>query len=471
MEENMQGTTEESERVPLLETRDKLHISRVLLVAFTAGFAIAATAATTIFAYASILCQDPSHCEDREKQRYAGTVALATTIANIFGMLSIGLLQQWTKSHPHLGLCYWLACRATGVGLLMVAVPLRNIYLAVSGRIFEGLATDNILHYCLSAIYAHVDDQAQFSRLMGTSLALYMVSMSLSPMVITLLPSFFFSLVVSVAVLGLTALYLWMFVMVPGLYIQDVKASSGDLPQDSNQQRTSFFTPMRYLLKDRCALLPGLALLLFNMTQAYLFPAIMVYAALKFAFTDLENNYIVALAAATASVYMLVVLYLVPKFFAFLSRGEKKHCVALLNNALDGRDSRRSNCYVGADLFYALLSMSTQLIGLPFFVAAGAAPILYVLVVGVSLGIGAPSFIKSYAVLVGTDRESVLGSMAMMESLGGLLSSIVLGSAQSLMGGGIFFVAFALVGLAMLSLLGSTLVRDKNNLGRTVLRV
>lgn len=143
---------------------------------------------------------------------------------------------------------------------------------------------------------------------------------------------------------------------------------------------------------------------------------------IKFAFTDTENIYIVSLAAATASVYLLFGPYLGPRIRDFLSRKSKKQADqdALLGN--EGRNGQgepdRKVAHGRADLPYSLLSMSTQLLGLPCFIVAGLAPTLYALVLAVAPGIGASSFIKSYAVQVGNEKESVLASTAIMESLG-----------------------------------------------------
>lgn len=94
--------------------------SRVLPIAFTAAFAIAATSATTIFAYASIVCVEPAHCREGEKDRYTGVVALATVVANTFGVIAVGVLRQWVESNPKSGLYFWIFCRALGIGSLAV---------------------------------------------------------------------------------------------------------------------------------------------------------------------------------------------------------------------------------------------------------------------------------------------------------------------------------------------------------------
>jgi hypothetical protein len=102
-------------------TIEEKYIGRVLPVAFTAAFAIAATSATTIYAYAQILCADPAHCKADEQNRYAAVVAVATTVANVFGVVAVAVLQKWTKTQPKLGLCFWLLSRGTGVAVLALA--------------------------------------------------------------------------------------------------------------------------------------------------------------------------------------------------------------------------------------------------------------------------------------------------------------------------------------------------------------
>ncbi|KAI1653954.1 hypothetical protein F4813DRAFT_372597 [Daldinia decipiens] len=283
---------------PLNKVTTKEHVYYVLPIAFTAAFAISATSASTVYAYASILCTDPAHCEDNERNRYAGAVAIATTLSNSISIVAICLLRKWTKTNPKLGLCLWLTCRGLSLVVLSLGVIFRDIYIAIAGRIFEGLATDNILHYTLAAIYVRAEDGSRFPRLMGTSLALYMIGMSISPALVTLLPHFLFSFLLAFALLGSSLFYLLAFV--PGL-APVIESNYGD-HSESHQGRDavdsfSIFTPIRYLVYEPTALFASLAIFFYNTAQAYLFPAIMVYATLKFGFTSVENSYIVSIAA------------------------------------------------------------------------------------------------------------------------------------------------------------------------------
>ncbi|KAI1440004.1 hypothetical protein F5Y02DRAFT_404145 [Annulohypoxylon stygium] len=55
-------------------------------------------------------------------------------------------------------------------------VILKSIHVAIAESLFEGLATNSLLHYALAAIYVQSDDEQRISQLMRTSLALYMLS-------------------------------------------------------------------------------------------------------------------------------------------------------------------------------------------------------------------------------------------------------------------------------------------------------
>ena len=90
----------------------------VLPIALLAALAMAATAATTVYAYASLLCKDPTHCHESERRAYAGTVAVATCIANVCGLLALGAFEKLSRRNRKLGLAAWLVCRSMSVGAL-----------------------------------------------------------------------------------------------------------------------------------------------------------------------------------------------------------------------------------------------------------------------------------------------------------------------------------------------------------------
>lgn len=97
------------------------YIHRVLFLALSASLAMAATAATTVFAYAVILCEDPVHCKGKEVSTYSGAVALAAGTANICGILALVPLRYAVQLNAKYGLLFWLISRGMSVAILAVA--------------------------------------------------------------------------------------------------------------------------------------------------------------------------------------------------------------------------------------------------------------------------------------------------------------------------------------------------------------
>jgi hypothetical protein len=88
---------------------------KAMPVSFLASCAIAATAASTVYAYAHILCKDASQCADAEKTAYASAVAVATTLANVCGLLAVGIYERLSTQQ---GLAVWIGLRAGSVVVL-----------------------------------------------------------------------------------------------------------------------------------------------------------------------------------------------------------------------------------------------------------------------------------------------------------------------------------------------------------------
>ena len=93
---------------------------QILPLALFTALAMGATAATTIFAYASLLCKDPTHCRETERNVYAGTVAAATCIANLCGLLLLGTLERLSRKNHKAGLLLWLSLRSMSVVMLLI---------------------------------------------------------------------------------------------------------------------------------------------------------------------------------------------------------------------------------------------------------------------------------------------------------------------------------------------------------------
>ncbi len=97
----------------------------ILPLAFTSALAMAATAATSIFAYATLLCKSPKQCTDHERNVYAGGVAVSTAVANVCGLLAVGPLERLSRRSRRGGLGAWIVIRSMSV-----------IALALGGMVF-----------------------------------------------------------------------------------------------------------------------------------------------------------------------------------------------------------------------------------------------------------------------------------------------------------------------------------------------
>ena len=86
-------------------------------------------------------------------------------------------------------------------------MSIRNIFVALSGRIFDGLASDNLLHFTLNTIYAQSSQPATTSLLIGYSLALYMIGISTSPFVAGLFQNFMISLLMAMVLFAFANLH------------------------------------------------------------------------------------------------------------------------------------------------------------------------------------------------------------------------------------------------------------------------
>lgn len=112
-----QHTQTDSSEAEIVEY-ETLNPVSILPIPFLAALGMAATAATTIFAYAFLLCKDPRKCDDSEQRGYAGYVALSVSIANICSMLVLGSLEKLSRRHRKAGLALWIVCRSMSVAML-----------------------------------------------------------------------------------------------------------------------------------------------------------------------------------------------------------------------------------------------------------------------------------------------------------------------------------------------------------------
>ena len=296
---------------------------------------------------------------------------------------------------------------------------------------------------------------------MGTSLGLYMLGMSLSSTIAGLLPNFFSSFIMALAIFAASLLYLGLFVPVvaatPERHPPQEDRCDPPSGERSRAARYSYFIfqPLLNMYSEPAVILPGLALLLCNTAQAYIFPAIMVYTSVKFNFTGRENGYVISVAAAVSALYLAIVSYAVPQIRAWQQKKATSTQNPITQDAsiFGSQDARKTRVH---DLSWALVCMVIQLIAVPCLMLTVQGWQIFPCVVVIALGLAAPSFIKSLGISLAKDRTAAVASLSLMESMGGLLSPVVLGSVQSWWGEEMVFVAASCsLGIAILTLLGS----------------
>ena len=321
--------------------------------------------------------------------------------------------------------------------------------MAISGRLFSGLASDNILHFNLNAIYVQTPDKRQVSRLIGASLALYMIGISMSPTIAGLLDNFTASFTMALSIFALSLLYVLLCVRMwrPSHALQDHNTTAVQEEQIASSPfrrslkgfLASLFSPLRSFIVRPLALLPGVSLLVYNAVQSYVFPAIMVHTSLRFGFSSMQNGFLISIAHAVSSIYIFLSLFAVPYIYQRFRSHEIKGILPTT------RDSGM------LDLSLALLSLLTQALSLILLALATHAWQIYPIIALSALGLATPSFIKSYVVRLFpvADASQAMAALAVMETIGSVLAPVVLGGWQVLWPGtGVFFVAAALMGVS-----------------------
>ncbi|KAK7530970.1 uncharacterized protein J3D65DRAFT_143793 [Phyllosticta citribraziliensis] len=414
---------------------------KAMPVSFLASCAMAATAASTVYAYAHILCHDASRCADKEKAAYASAVALATTIANVCGLVAVGIYQRLPTRGA---LALWVGLRAGSVvvlsaGGVFLLLPLlhlhsslpadsrlqtvlyKSIALGLSARILEGLATDNTLHMALNGLYARAEDQRLVGRMMSASLALYMAGMALSPALAALLSDFRVSFAAALAVFALTAVYLAVVGRLGGSGPdkQGEEESNGhdqegerNRPNNMMSAVMALAQPALYLASDRVIAAHGGAMLLYNAAVSYMFPALMVHATLRFGFSPGQNGLILSVAAGSSALYLVVAAWF----------------------ARPARDAPA-----------ALVSLAVLIAAMCALAAASVAWALFPLVAAAALGLATPSFVKAHLVHRRPGDSLAVAALSISEGVGSLASAPLLGAWQSAHpGGSVLYVAAGL---------------------------
>jgi hypothetical protein len=317
-------------------------------------------------------------------------------------------------------------------------VATRSIVVALSGRVFEGLASDNLLHYVLNSAYSRSEDQAKTSSLISYSLALYLAGISVSPFVASLFGNFTVSFFIAIGIFAVAIVYLQAFVptLVPNTRTN--LANEGHEEPNSHSTLIDFtltlLTPLETFRRYPSTLLVGLALLAYNIVQSYMFTALLVHTSLYFHFTYRENGLLISLAHIIAASYIFLNLYIIPRLYRSLRK----------SNPLSASTQQPSTTSA-RDTILALVSLFIEVLSLVEIGFAKSPRQIYAFTAMLALSLPASSFIKAAFVahFNGEEKSKGLASLAAMETMGSVLGPLILGGFQTLSSTDnfVFFVA------------------------------
>lgn len=334
---------------------------------------------------------------------------------------------------------------------------MRSIGIALFSRLFEGFASDNLLHFSLNTIYVQMPDKEQISRYIGSSLALYMVGISISPAVASLLLDFTASFAMALSIFAIALIYLLGVPTKQSAYtlraakIADTldgrgKSALYQLCKSSQSESfIRFLSPLQPFYMKPIALAPGISLLLYNIVQSYVFPAIMVHTSLEFGFSSRENGYLLTIAHTVSSIYLFTSLLAIPSLLRL---------VPLLNLEWTAPFALRTGMTNAALAILSILVETTSLVLLAFATEAWQT---YPIIAMCAVGFATPSFIKSYFVTLfpRSAAPQAIAALTMMETLGSLLAPVVLGGLQTARPGSDVFFAAAVIAMASALLFGT----------------
>ena len=317
--------------------------------------------------------------------------------------------------------------------------------MALSGRVFEGLASDNLLHFSLNAVYAQSPDQDKISSLMGYSLAFYMIGISVSPFIAGLFANFTVSFFMAFGFFAVSIVYLQ--TVVGASHIEQVPMNGYDR-NDKNLTSTrrkwlkTAISPLKTFQTNPLHIFTGVSLFLYNIVQSYVFQAFMVHTSVRFGFTGKSNGFVLSIAHSVAAAYILVTLFAMPK----ISR-----CIRSSRSDTGSTSGSRVR-----DLVLALTSLVVQILSLVALGLATRPWQVYCIAASLAVGLCTPSFIKAYSMslFASIEKPAALAALAMVETLGSVLGPVVLGGLQSYLSrdAAVFYVAAGLSGVSFFSL-------------------
>lgn len=438
----------------------------VLPVALLAALAMASTAATAYVAYAQLLCRGPANCGGDEVAKYASFVAVAQGAANILGLSALGYLRRLMAKNRRVGLIMWMFCRSLSAVMLLLGgmqapalesarsdvvnkrnfiVLADNIYVALSGRLFEGLASDNLLHFTLNAVYVQSPDQEKASSWISQSLALYMIGISVSPFVVGFFADFTISFFVAIGLFAFSIVYL-LCCKTDTISRRHITANEMSTGGDDEvvfleflrKQLRTIISPLDAFKKQPKHLLIGLSLFAFNVTQSYIFSALLVYTTSRLGFGASQNGYIISIVHSVAALYIFIQLGIAPRIARYFRPRQAPQTPANV--------ARR-------DLILAVVSLAIYILSLVALGFAHQAWQIYSIAVFLAVGLPTPSFTKAYFVALFADEEKsgALAALTTLEMVASILGPVLIGGLQSQFAANsvIFFVAAGLGGISL----------------------
>ena len=299
-----------------------------------------------------------------------------------------------------------------------------------------------MLHFCLNAVYAQVAEDVWVSRLVKGSLALYMVGISISPALASLLGDFRASFIMALSFFVIALLYLfltWSFGCEEGSWRKlrklDVKTQDAEPVLGRKHIFSLILTPMKILKSHPWSFLPAISLFIYNFIQSYAFQAIMVHTSIYLGFSSKQNGFLISIAHAVASIYLFVTIFFEALLFKQSSGRQKSR---------DTKDQVESKTQARLDMSLAEVSILAQATSLALFGFVKKPWQAYGLAATLALGLASPSYIKSYFIMLFPYSEGpkALAALTLMEVLGSLLSPVALGGLQTAQPGkGVFFIA------------------------------
>ena len=328
----------------------------------------------------------------------------------------------------------------------------RSIIVALTCQVFEGFASDNLLHFNLNAIYVQTPVKRQVSKLIGSSLALYMIGISISPFVASRFDDISSSIILALGVFAIAFIYLLIFVKSgesdndsSTAGVSTIISGPGNASADS-QTRSCCQRVVKSIISPLQAfhalpvMLSGISLLIYNTGQAFTFSAIMIHTTLRFGFSAKQNGLLLSIAHSTASLYVSSALFVIPRIMA-----PWRH----------SKSSSSPRAHSTADALYALLSLTAQAVSFLLLAFANQSWQVYPVVILLALGLATPSFIKSYTVgqMSRSEAPQAIAALAIMEASGALISPLTLGGVQTVWpGAAVLFGAFIMMAVSAILL-------------------